>query len=294
MTVYGLFNDGASVLNAQMLRQVITLFSENVSVSGDALDVAGGVRITAIAPNALKVAAGSSGLTVTVQPGMCVIPGDATLGQGAYCLVNDSVKTVTLSDADGSQARYDRLVAQVTDTGDETTVYDIVPVAGTPAGSPAIPATPTNALSLGTVLVPAGADAPGDLTVADTRIPLLTVLHPHPGFTMGPTTTAAGRTATSSTFASLYIAQFRRRLPSVDFMYLQNTPSGSTGEIRMLVNSVQVGSSDNTLAGTGYNHIFGEVPAGVNYNDNITVELQARLVTGAGPITVQFINGYAF
>lgn len=290
MTVYGLFNDGADVLDAGMLRQLVTLLTESGNAS-HGLNVAGGVRITGGYVDALKVSPGVSGLTVTANTGLCVVPA-ATTGGGGYTVVNDAVKTITLATADGSQARIDRIVAQVTDTGDETSTYDIIPVTGTPAGSPAAPATPSNALSLATVLVAAGASTPAGLTVTDTRTRLNPPFRIYGGISMGREEVPTA-TTTSGSFATLWFGRTRRRQDSINVTYLANTPSGSTAEFRLTANSVLVGS---TVAATGpafaYGDISGTLPGG--HNDVIDLRLQARLVTGASAVGITFISGFSF
>ncbi len=286
MTVYGLFNDGTSVLSAEKLRQVVALFAENFSSGG--LGVVGGVRLSVTSPNAMKVATGVSGLTVTVQPGMCCIP-PATTGAGAYILVNDASLTVTLDTADGSQARYDRIIAKVTDTGSASSVYEITKVPGSPAASPAVPATPSNALSLGYVLVPAGAATPGALTVTDTRVPLSSINRPVNYFNMYEPTSAYTAQTSSTSFVALLRARVTKRAPNIFVSCLQATPSGTTGEIKLMVNGVQVGSTDSTVFGSGEPpNLFGPIPAGIDYGATMDVQVQVRVVTGAGPMSIKF------
>ncbi len=296
MTVYGLFNDGADVLNANMLRQVVALLTEGGPQAGGfathGLSITGGVRITGGYIDALKVNPGVSGLTVAVNTGIAAIPG-ATTGSGGYILVNDAVKTVTLATADGSQARIDRIIATVTDTGAADSVYDIVPVTGTPAGSPAAPALPSNAVSLATVLVAAGANSPAGLTVTDTRTQLNQPMRPYVGFSMGREEIPAANT-TSSSFVTLWYSAFRRRAASVAAHYLVHTPSGSTGEIRLVVNEIPVQTLSVGSGTFAYGSLSGAIPASIAWNDLAVVKLHVRLVSGTGPIGLNFTNGYTF
>ncbi len=297
MTVYGLFNDGTDVLNANMLRQLVALLTEGGPSAGGfathGLSILGGVRITGGYVDALKVTPGLSGLTVAVNTGIAAIPA-ATTGAGGYTLINDAVKTVALATADGSQARIDRIVAQVTDTGDASTSYQIIPVTGTPAGSPSAPATPANAISLATVLVSAGADAPNEVTITDTRTPLYPPMRPYVGFSMGREDIPAANT-TSSSFVTLWYGAFRRRAGNVQVHYLVHIPSGSTGEIKLVANEVQVGTVYPVSSGTyTYASISGALPATIGWNDLVAVKLHVRLVSGTGPISVGFMSGYTF
>ncbi len=291
MTVYGLFNDGADVLNAQMLRQLVTILTEG-SIGSGGLGTNGGVRITGNHVDALAITPGVSGLTVRANTGMCVVPA-ATVGAGAYTVVNDAVKTVTLATADGSQARIDRIVAQVTDTGAADSVYDIVPVTGTPAGSPAAPATPSNALSLATVLVAAGANSPSGLTVTDTRTVLQPALRPFVGFSMGREEIPTANT-TSGSFVTLWVGRFQKRAANVIVRYIVHTPSGSTGEVRLVANEIPV--QTNAIGSGAY--VFADfnalLPTSIPWNAIIDVKLHVRLVSGTGPIGVTFLSGYIY
>lgn len=285
MTITGLFNDGASVLNAQMLRQLVALFGD-CGTSG-ALDVASGVRITRGAPNALKVAAGVSGLTVTIQAGMALIAGTSTVGQGAYILTSTAVETRTLDTADGAQARYDRIIGKVTDTGSASSTYEITKVTGTPAGSPSLPALPANSISLGYVLVPAGASTPGALTVTDDRLPVATLLKTHGAFGMNRFDLTGADDTTSTSFDIIDSGVTYKRFPNMRISAIQSTPSGTSAEIRLVVNGTQIAIT-TTGAGIGQFSLTGAIPG--NYGDTLVVNLEARLLSGAGPVAARTLS----
>ncbi len=288
MAVSGLPNDGDLTLSAQKLRW---LLMAGLIDDGTNLGVGGGVRMSINIPNVLKVAPGVSGLTVTVQPGICVVPGLETTAQGPYVLINDTVKTVTLPTADGSQARIDRIVAKVTDTGNASTIYDIVPVAGTPAGSPSVPTPSGNYVRLARVTVPANANSPGALTVVDERRILgntSRIWQPIPWVITGPPT----ETTTSATFVDLaqsriMFQQMRMRL----YVMVRSSASDTTGEVRIMINGVQWRS---TLSVTG--NMFNstewgpaEIPTGY-YGQLYDLSVQARRTAGTGTIGIRVIQ----
>ncbi len=294
MTVFGLFNDGTDVLNANMLRQLVALLTEGGGgFSSNGLVVRGGVRITGDYVDAMKVSPGVTGLTVVANTGLCVVPA-TTVGAGGYTVVNDAVKTITLATADGSQARIDRIVVQVTDTGNASSTYDIIAVTGTPAGSPSAPAAPSNSMSLATVLVAAGASSPAGLTVTDARGLLYPPMRPYVGFAMGREMIPEANTSSTS-FVTLWYGQLQRRAASIAVRYLAHTPSGTTGEIKLMCNEIQVGSTVALASNTfGYNSVFGAFPASIGWNATVEVKLHVRLVSGAGPVSVGFMSGYTF
>lgn len=285
MTILGLFNDGANVINAQILRQLAALFGD-AGTTGP-LDVASGVRITRGAPSALKVAAGVSGLTYTVQPGMALIAGTSTIGQGAYVLTSTAVETRTLATADGSQARYDRIIGKVTDTGDASSLYEITHVTGTPAGSPAIPATPGNAVSLGYILVPAGASTPGALTVTDDRLPIGTLLRPHAAFGMNQYDLTSATSTTSTSFTIMSRGNAYKRYPNMRVSCVQLTGTSTAAEIRLVVGGTQIAIT-TTAAGSGAFDLFGAIPG--DYGFSIAVEVQARVLSGPGAVSVRVLS----
>jgi hypothetical protein len=85
---------------------------------------------------------------------------------------NDATDTLTITTADPTNPRIDRVVVTVNDayyTGATNNVVLSV-LAGTPAGSPTAPATPANSISLATIAVAAGALSIGSGNITDTRV----------------------------------------------------------------------------------------------------------------------------
>lgn len=128
-----------------------------------------GVRRT----NDLTVSqSGTPAMSVSIAAGWAIILGDYTSNMGAYSVYNDAAVTGTITTADATNPRIDRVCLTVADsayTGSTNTVTVNV-VAGTPAGSPVAPATPTNSISLATVAVAAGATTIVNANITDTRV----------------------------------------------------------------------------------------------------------------------------
>lgn len=96
-------------------------------------------------------------LTATVSAFTCVVDGTSNSLQGAYPVCNDAAATITIG-AGNTQARIDLICLQIQDNDyDGSGQHRGIPVvvAGTPSGSPAVPATPANAIPLWTLPVPA-------------------------------------------------------------------------------------------------------------------------------------------
>jgi hypothetical protein len=115
---------------------------------------------------------GTPGMSVSIAAGWAIVVGNFTSNMGAYSIYNDAAVTGTITTADATNPRIDRVCLTVSDsayTGSTNTVAVNV-VAGTPAGSPVAPATPTNSISLATVLVGAGVTTILNANITDTRV----------------------------------------------------------------------------------------------------------------------------
>lgn len=125
-----------------------------------------------ISSSSLAVTANSpAGLSVLIASGWAAIVGTTQANMGTYVIYNDATVTATITAADPTNPRIDRVVATVEDayyTGSNNQVIFQV-IAGTPAGSPVAPATPANSISLATVQVPAAAGSITSGNITDTR-----------------------------------------------------------------------------------------------------------------------------
>lgn len=166
--------DGVQVSAAELRASLVGLLA-----SGPApLRVDGGVRRTD--GSDLRVDRGTSGLTVKVQPGACLVPGTETTMQSGYGLINDAPYTVTLAAASSANPRTDLIVARIVDTGvAATSTFTLEPVTGNASapGAPT-PATPANCLILASIYVPVNATL-SQLVITDKRT-WLTVAAPPP------------------------------------------------------------------------------------------------------------------
>jgi len=108
----------------------------------------------------------SPNMTVNIASGWAAIL-SSTSNNGIYQIYNDAVVIATITTADATNPRIDRVVATVTD-GSNTVAFSVL--AGTPAGSPTAPATPSDSISLATVAVAAGATSITSGNITDTRV----------------------------------------------------------------------------------------------------------------------------
>lgn len=113
----------------------------------------------------------TASMKVVVVPGSAFITGTEVTNQGVYTVINDADLTVQLATSDATNARIDRLVAQILDDqySGATHIGQIVAVTGTPGPSPVAPTIPKNAISLATVRVAAGAASVSNADITDDR-----------------------------------------------------------------------------------------------------------------------------
>jgi hypothetical protein len=123
-----------------------------------------------------------AGMSVRVASGWAAVVGTTQANMGVYTFYNNATDTLTITTADPTNPRIDRIVATVRDAyysgAFNDVIFQVLP--GTPAGSPTAPATPANSISLATVAVGAGVTQINAGNITDTR-PEVTTNLPAPG-----------------------------------------------------------------------------------------------------------------
>lgn len=122
------------------------------------------------------------GLSVRVASGWAAIVGTIQSNMGTYVGYNDAITVLSITTADPTNPRIDRVCMTVNDSYYTGALDNVIlqVVAGTPAGSPVAPALPANSISLATVAVGAGATAITTANITDTRV-LVTTNIPETG-----------------------------------------------------------------------------------------------------------------
>jgi len=122
--------------------------------------------------------AGTPGMAVQVATGWGAVVGNYTTNMGVYQFYNDAATQLSVTAADPTNPRIDRVVVTINDSyySGATNNVTFTVVAGTAAGSPVAPATPTNSLSLATIAVAAGATSIVNANITDTRVSVTTNL----------------------------------------------------------------------------------------------------------------------
>jgi hypothetical protein len=116
---------------------------------------------------------GTPNMSVNVAAGRAVIRSgeSASILAGCWTFLNDATVNVAVAAADPTNPRRDLVIAQVRDANYSGASNDarLTVVTGTPAGSPADPAVPANALVLARIQVAAAASSITNANITDLR-----------------------------------------------------------------------------------------------------------------------------
>ena len=120
----------------------------------------------------LAVTAPGGTMTVSVASGWAAILGTYQTNMGTYMAYNDAAATATITTADATNPRIDLVCITVSDAAYSGSLNQVAinVVAGTPAGSPTVPSTPTNSIALARVAVAAGATSITSGNITDVRV----------------------------------------------------------------------------------------------------------------------------
>jgi hypothetical protein len=132
-----------------------------------------------INPTSMAVTANSpAAMNVFVAAGWAVVVGNIQPGMGAYTFYNDAPVLLTITTANATEPRIDLIVATVNDSfysgSANNVVYQVI--AGTPASSPTVPATPQNSIALASVYVGAAVLSINSGKITDLRVSVTTNL----------------------------------------------------------------------------------------------------------------------
>jgi hypothetical protein len=250
------------------------------------------------------------GMSVRVAAGWAAIIGTTQTNMGAYVAYNDATEVLTITAADPTNPRIDRVVATVRDAyysgSDNDVIFQVI--AGTPAGSPVAPTTPANSISLATIAVAAAATQIVTANITDTRVATTTNLIPKYLGQVVTGTASLNQTTTSTTFvdvtgmsATITPTSANSRI-LVNFSFQGGASGAANGVVTQAVFQLVRTStgiytvspyiysptlSNELLVNNAINMQFVDSPATTS---PITYKLQAREESGGSPTAV-YISG---
>jgi len=160
--------------------------AENDRLTTQALYASTGI----IGTSSLAVTANSpAGMSVIVASGWAAIVGTTQSNMGTYVAYNDAPNTLTVTTANPTNPRIDIVVVTIQDAYYTGAFNDVIfqVIAGTPAGSPSVPATPANSIKLADIAVGAGVTSITTANITDQRVDVTTNL-PAPQLNFGVNT----------------------------------------------------------------------------------------------------------
>lgn len=268
--------------------------AENDRLSMQAIFASTGI----IGSSSLAVSANSpAGMSVRVAAGWCAIVGTTQSNMGVYTVYNDALTTLTVTTADPTLPRIDRVVVTVQDAFYSGAFNDVIfqVIAGTPASSPSAPATPANSISLATVTVGAAVTQINSGNITDTRIAVTTNL---PTGTGDLTEILAG--------TGINVTNGTGPIPTVAIDSSVVTLTGSQTLTNKILTSPQINLGINAQTGTTYTTVLADNGKLVTCSNaspiTVTIPLNATVAypvgaqiniaqTGAGQVTVQGTGG---
>jgi hypothetical protein len=200
-----------------------------------------------VGSTSLAVTAHGGANSVDVAAGACWVTGDTDVNhQPTYRVYNDATVNLGIS-PDPTNPRIVLVVAQVNDA---TFVgvnrnWQLVAIHGTPAGSPAVPATPASALPLARILVPAAAASSAAYTITDMRVSYgIGAAATYIPYTPTITGSTSGGTVGNGTLAGVRYIKMGKLVHYTGQITLGSTTSFGTGNMQVSL-PINVGASAN-------------------------------------------------
>ncbi len=144
------------------------------TAENDRLGITGMVTSEGCGPGTTELQVTQSGtpaMTVSVAVGHGWVNGTTSTTQGTYKTYNDAAVTLTITTANATLPRIDKVCLTIRDAAYAGASNDCIlqVIAGTAAASPTAPATPASSLVLATVAVAAAATTIVNANITDTR-----------------------------------------------------------------------------------------------------------------------------
>jgi hypothetical protein len=240
-------------------------------------------------------------MNVFVAAGWAVVVGDIQPGMGAYTFYNDAPVLLTITTANATEPRIDLIVATVNDSfysgSTNNVVYQVI--AGTPASSPTVPATPQNSIALASVLVGAAVLSINSGNITDLRVSVTTNLPVGDitGVTAGTGLTGGGTAGTVTLAIDSSVATLTGAQTLTNKTLTSPAITGGTGSFT----SPQINLGINAQTGTTYTTVLADngkivtlangssIALTIPLNSSVAYPVGAQLnlaQLGAGQVTI--------
>ena len=251
---------------------------------------------------------GTANMSVNVSSGWAAIVGTTQTNMGTYMAYNDATTNLTITAANLSNPRIDLVVVTVNDayyTGTLNNVSFQV-IAGTPAASPTVPATPANSLALGQIAVGAGVTSILTANITNYGVtatsPFLGAHTPaNSGASSNQGVLGVGTNGFSDTGV---LANFTSTLAGYNQVTVQNLSNNSAASAEFIAyndqgtastNYAALGINSSTYTGTGALNAAGYGFYATGSTDMAVGTFGANslhLVTNSGAVDAMTVNPY--
>jgi hypothetical protein len=263
--------------------------------------------------------ASTPGMAVQVAAGWGAIVGSLTTNMGVYQFYNDAATQLSVTAANPTNPRIDRVVVTVNDSyySGATNNVTFAVIAGTPAASPTPPVTPPNSIALAAINVAAGATSILNANLVDSRLPVttnlpvgdITEVQGGTGITVtsgtGPIPSVAINTAVTADLTTAQTLSRKAFVSPEEISTISATAATGTIQYDLLTQGILYYTSAATGAftlnlrgnsGTTFNSItaVGDVATFVFMNTNTgTAYFTATLTIDGNAQTIKWQNGSA-
>jgi len=133
-------------------------------------------------------------------------------------------------------------------------------------------------------------DRAGNIIVGDDTTSGQGLARPYLGFSLYPVRFGELLPTTSATFEQLFSGQGDKQHPNLSVRAWGATDSGTTGELRVMVNGVQLGATATLPALSFTTYDFAGPVAGTHLT-TLSVSIEARRTSGTGNVRVGLVTG---
>lgn len=138
-------------------------------------------------------------------------------------------------------------------------------------------------------------DRTGQAIFTDDTTSGFGIARPHLAHAFYPSRYGDFLKTTNAAFETLWRARVEKQQPQLHVEAWGTTDTaGTTGEVRVMVNGVQLDATQTATSSVVNGYVFGSSPVAGSFGDILDVEIQARRTAGTGSVQVgaKFVSGW--